>query len=73
MPVGFHDLSPLKDRALIEVTETAGAGTDSPAVNKGGTALMTPFADESWQRAFFGGYGTKNSNLALSGPVTELK
>ena len=23
-----------------------------PAVNKGGTALMTPFADESRQRAF---------------------
>lgn len=24
----------------------------NPAVNKGGTALMTPFADESWQRVF---------------------
>lgn len=25
---------------------------DVPAVNKGGTASMTPFASENWQRAF---------------------
>lgn len=40
--VGFHDLSPLTDRTLMEVAETFGA---IQTVNKGGTALMTPFAD----------------------------
>ena len=49
--VGLHELSPLQDRTLVEVTETARMHK-TPAVNKGGTALMTPFADESRQRAF---------------------
>ena len=43
-------LSTLEDRTLTEVAE-ADRMKIYPSVNKGGTALMTPFADESWQRA----------------------
>ena len=35
--VGFHELSTLQDRTLLEVTEAAWRRTE-PAVNKGGTA-----------------------------------
>ena len=35
--VGIHGLSPLSDRTLLEVAETAGR-IENPSVNKGGTA-----------------------------------
>ena len=48
MAVGVPDLSPLTDRTLIEVAEVVNA------TNKGGTALLTPFADKRYrQRAFY--------------------
>ena len=44
--VGIHALSALEDKILIGIDETVFT------VKKGGTALMTPFADKSRQRAF---------------------
>ena len=60
--VSPHELSPLPDRTLksVVIATPAGEGRHADeklheaayAANKGGTALMTPFADGSWQRAF---------------------
>lgn len=44
--VDAHELSPLKDRTFDEVCEAA------QAVKKGGTALMTPFADNRLAKGF---------------------
>ncbi len=44
---------------------------ERPAVNKGGTALMTPFADGSWQGAIFV-FGPARGNL-LSGRHTDAR
>ena len=45
--VGVPDLSPLTDRTLMEVAEVAYA------TNKGGTALLTPFANVKLVKGFF--------------------
>ena len=45
--VGVPDLSPLTDRTLMEVAEMAYA------MNKGGTALLTPFADRDIGKGLF--------------------
>lgn len=47
--VRIHALSALEDKILIGIDETVFT------VKKGGTALMTPFADKSRQRAFYFG------------------
>ncbi len=50
--VSPHDLSPLSDRTLkLKMSEKLHEAVRMRTANKGGTALTTPFADESWQRA----------------------
>ena len=50
--VGNSGLSPLQDRTLELVRGRSAKRQFSKTVNKGGTALMTPFADICRQRAF---------------------
>ena len=50
---------------MIEVAE-ADRANGYPAVNKGGTALMTPFADESWQGAVFMRTGAQMKYVSIA-------